>query len=471
MDIIKNIYKFKLLSDSFYFKVVFMIWALIHTFSFGSYFTGYFSPIIILWGILLLFRNFVLEEKSIKKSYMFIMLAFLVGYFITIIYNRQLNLLGNTKTLIWTTIIFFVIFLNEVRSDNKKLYRDIEKVSFILAIVIFVVSLISVVMFSFDISYSVNRSDGTAIPQGFYAARLWGFYVDPNQACTTGVISLVASVILLINSKKYKIWINIFNVVNIIIQYIFIILTGSRGGEISLVFVLIGLIYLLVDYLLRNKVRGSVGRKAIALFVGILIAVSIVITFDSSRKLLANIPRLTIKTQEIITNKTGVEIGKNEGNVTVERPDTGTGVDLSNGRLTLWKDGFKLIKYSPVFGFGDRNIFIKAAELTPGSSLEVQYVHNGFIHMLLSGGIVSLIIMMILLFLIMINIIKNIFARNKYSSKYYIYSVMSLMVGALLITAIFLTEIFFQNSFIAIVFWIYLGFIVAIDKNNLIDMN
>ena len=471
MNMIKNIYKFRLLSDSFYFKVVFMIWALIHSFSFGSYVTGYISPIMILWGALLLFRNFVLEKKSVKKSYVYIMLAFLASYVVTIIYNRQLNLVGNTKTLIWSAIMLFVIFLNEVKSDNKKLYKDIEKISFILAILIFIISLISIGMFCFDVSYWINRSDGTAIPQGFYAARLWGFYVDPNQACTTGIISLVASVILLVNKKKYKIGVTIFNIVNIVIQYIFIILTGSRGGEISLVFVLIGFIYLLVDYLLKDKVRGDLGRKVISMVLGFIIAISLVFTFDGTRSLLANIPRLTVRTQQIISDTTGVEIGKNEGNITVERPDIGGDADLSNGRLTLWTDGFRLIKYSPIFGFGDRNIFIKAGELTPGSSLETQYVHNGFIHMLLSGGIVAVAIMMLLLILIMIDIIKVVFGISKYNTKYYIYSIMSLMVGALLITAMFLTEIFYQNSFIATIFWIYLGFIVAIDKNELVEVN
>ena len=64
MDIINKIYRFRLLSDSIYFKIVFMVWALIHTLSFGPRITGYFSPIILLWGALLLFRNFILKNKE-----------------------------------------------------------------------------------------------------------------------------------------------------------------------------------------------------------------------------------------------------------------------------------------------------------------------------------------------------------------------------------------------------------------------
>ena len=199
---------------------------------------------------------------------------------------------------------------------------------------------------------------------------------------------------------------------------------------------------------------------------GLIISVTIVFSFENSRKLLANIPRLTISTQEFISNTTGTDVGFHSGNITVERPDVGGGIDSSNGRLTLWRDGFRLIKYSPIFGFGDRNIVSKAAEFTPGSSLEKQFVHNGFIHMLLSGGIVAVSIMMTLLVLIMINIVKIVFGNKRYNRGYYIYSIMSLLIGSLLITAVFLTEIFYQNSFMATVFWIYMGFVVALANDK-----
>ena len=43
---------------------------------------------------------------------------------------------------------------------------------------------------------------------------------------------------------------------------------------------------------------------------------------------------------------------------------------------------------------------------------------------------------------------------------------MSLLIGSLLITAVFLTEIFYQNSFMATVFWIYMGFMVALANDK-----
>ena len=99
VDIINNIYKSKLLNDSVYYKIVFMIWALVHTLSFGPRITGYLSPIILLWGVLILFRNLVLKKNILRKSYLYIIFAFLTSYVITIIINKSLNIIGNTKTL------------------------------------------------------------------------------------------------------------------------------------------------------------------------------------------------------------------------------------------------------------------------------------------------------------------------------------------------------------------------------------
>jgi len=127
MNIINNVYKSKLLSDSVYYKIVFMTWALVHTLSFGPRITGYFSPIILLWGLLILFKNLVLERKNIKKSYFCIIFAFLAAYVITIVVNSSLNIFGNTKTLIWSAIMLLVMFINEYSQDNKKVYNDIIK--------------------------------------------------------------------------------------------------------------------------------------------------------------------------------------------------------------------------------------------------------------------------------------------------------------------------------------------------------
>lgn len=463
MNKIKDIYNIGILRDSVYFKIFFLLWALVHNFSFGQRYTGYLSPIVLLWGGILLIRNIFNDKARISKILMYLIYAFLASYVITIIFNRNLNLVGNTKTLIWASIMTLVLFITEYSDKDKKVYRDINIISKVLVVIIFIISILAIVMFCLDISYFTERVDGKLIPQGYYAARLWGIYVDPNQASSVALIALILSVVLIVQRKVFN---KIFLTISIIIQYIFIILTGSRGGEIALIFVLIGLGYLLFDYILRNSFRNDAIRAIISLIIGIIITAGIVISFDGSRKLLSYIPKATVKTQQYIHQTTGIQSGEHLGNVTVERPDATS----SNGRLTLWKDGLRLSKFSPIFGFGDRNIPLKAAELTPGSSLEKQYVHNGFIHMLLSGGLMATIIMMIFIGIIAIKAIVIFFGKNRYKQNYYIFSIISLLIVSLLIASMFLTEIFYQNSFIATTYWVFLGYI-SILSNSLKQYN
>ena len=463
MNKIKDIYNIGILRDSVYFKIFFLLWALVHNFSFGQRYTGYLSPIVLLWGGILLIRNIFNDKARISKILMYLIYAFLASYVITIIFNRNLNLVGNTKTLIWASIMTLVLFITEYSDKDKKVYRDINIISKVLVVIIFIISITAIVMFCLDISYFTERVDGKLIPQGYYAARLWGIYVDPNQASSVALIALILSVVLIVQRKVFN---KIFLTISIIIQYIFIILTGSRGGEIALIFVLIGLGYLLFDYILRNSFRNDAIRAIISLIIGIIITAGIVISFDGSRKLLSYIPKATVKTQQYIHQTTGIQSGEHLGNVTVERPDATS----SNGRLTLWKDGLRLSKFSPIFGFGDRNIPLKAAELTPGSSLEKQYVHNGFIHMLLSGGLMATIIMMIFIGIIAIKAIVIFFGKNRYKQNYYIFSIISLLIVSLLIASMFLTEIFYQNSFIATTYWVFLGYI-SILSNSLKQYN
>lgn len=460
MNRINSVFKVGILRDSVYFKIFFLLWALVHNFTVGQRYTGYLSPIVLLWGMLLLIRNLFIERAKVPKGLMYLIYAFLASYVVTIIINAKLNLIGNTKTLIWAMLMTLVLFITEYSKDNQKVYRDVNIISKLLVIVLFIVSFISILMFCLDICFWIPKAGGKLVPQGYYAARLWGIFVDPNQGCAIATVALLLSLILLIQRKTLN---KIFLIISIFVQYIFIILTGSRGGEIALIFVLIGLGYLLFDYILRNNIKGNLIRGCISVLVGIIISVLVIISFDDTRKILSYVPKATVTTQQYISSTTGIESGEHNGNVTVVRPDAKT----SNGRIRLWTDGFRLTKFAPVFGFGDRNIAIKAAELTPGSSLETQVVHNGFIHMLLSGGLVATIIMLIFIGIIAVKALKIFFGAKNRNKDYYIYSILCLIVLCLLITTVFLTELFYQNSFVATAFWIFIGHICVLNEGEI----
>ena len=443
MNIINRILNLKIFRDSIYYKLVFILWTLLHSLTFGQYITGYFSLPIILWGGILVLKNVSEKRGYINKVTQFSMYAFLISYIITIFINRNSNLIGNTKTLIWQIIMMFVLFMSESWKNKDEIYSDILRISNTIIVATMILSLCSLIIFLFNIVYWVKRVDGAVIPIGYYYARLWGIYVDPNQAAVIAIVSILSSIIIIIN-KKYKSF--IFVIFNIIVQYLFMILTASRGGLIGFLFSVIVLGYLLSDYLLRNKITKDIFRSSISFIIAIIVSGLLILSEAPTRKILSIIPNSISN----LKNETDNE----NSTIDIERND----LSSSNGRIVLWKDGLRLSKYSPVFGFGDRNIPVKASELTPGSSLAKKTVHNGFIHMLLSGGIIALIIMCVIIISIAIKAIRIFFKGNRYNKDFYITNIISVIIGVLLVTSMFLTEIFYQNSFAATIFWICLGY-------------
>lgn len=452
MTLVNKFFKLKFLDDSVYFKITFILWTLVHSLSLGQYITSYASPIIILWGGLLVIKKIIIEKMRFSKLYYILIFSFLFSYVITIFINRNMNLVGNTKTLIWCAIMMIALFINDFSTNKENILNDICRISRAVIIGTLIISGISILLFLFNINFWVNRVDGTRIPQGYYAARLWGIYVDPNQSCNIAIISIALSLVLLLTKRALN---KVVLIINIIVQYELIVLSGSRGGEIGFIFFLTCLLYLFLEKKLQHKINVKNLRVILSFILSFILTIGLISTFKINRRYISYIPKMTYKSFESSSDER-VE------NITVERPDTTT----SNGRVELWTDALKLSKDIPIFGVGDRNIMLVAQEKLPGSSITHQYVHNGYLHMLLSGGIVGLTIMMIIVVSIIISIIRKIFCKKKNNDEYLIYGILSGMIGSMLLTTVFLTEVFYQNSFTATILWIFMGYIIYLNNNE-----
>ncbi|WP_300380117.1 O-antigen ligase family protein, partial [Clostridium sp.] len=379
MDIIKRVCKIKIIDDSVYFKSTFILWGLIHSLALGQYITSYASPVILLWGGLLVIKSLFIDKINFSKKYWILISGFLVSYLITIIINRDLNFIGNTKTLIWAIIMIVILFINDYNKNKEEILKDVSRIAKVIVLATLIISGISILQFLVNISFFVTRVDGRSIPQGYYAARLWGLYVDPNQECNVALISLALSTILLIRKRVLN---KVLLVLNIVVQYLLIVLSGSRGGSIGLGVLSIGILYLVVDRIFKDKINKIGVRTIISLVLSVMLAFTLIATQGVTKRVLVLIPEMNTNIRDNASS------GNKEHNdkITIDRPD----VETSNGRIQLWTDGLKLSRNFPAFGVGDRNIMIVAEKLMPGSSITKQYVHNGYIHMLLSGGIVGL---------------------------------------------------------------------------------
>lgn len=466
VDSIKKVFEMKLIKDSIYFKVVFCVWQLIHLIAAAQLYTGKVAPIIIVWGLLILIKNVFIDKNLGEKRYRYCLYLFLASYVLTIIINIKLNFIGNAKTFIWLLLLMFVIFITDKQKDINDVKNDIDTIAKVVTKTTFIMSIVSLLMFCFRMSFWIPRYDGSKIPQGYFAARLWGIFIDPNQACAVAIISILLSVIIIRRKAMSK----IFCITNIITQYCFLILTGSRGGEIAFLFSGICLVYIFFNKNNYYKFIKINPIRVIALVLtGIVLSGVVVLSFRQTRKILTVIPKTLYKIETSISGVTSEaedEDGEEEElNITTDRADVG-GENFSNGRIELWIDGMRLSKHSPILGFGDRNIKIKAAELTPGSTLEKKVVHNGFIHMIIAGGWVAFAIMLLFIIMVLSKSIKIFFANKVYDEEIFVFDLLEVIIGVLLIITMLLTEIFYMNSFAAVMFWLFMGYTVYFQKNS-----
>lgn len=461
MESIKKIFKFRLLDNTLYFKIIFTLWALLHSVSFGQHITPYFSIILIGWGGLLVIRTLFLKDFNYKNFYSIISMIFVVGYSITILLNRDSNFIGNTKSLIWMVILLVILFLGDKDKTSSDVIDDIKKICTAITIPSFIITGIGLLTFFFDINFRVIKGDGSGVPQGYYAARLWGIYADPNEACTVALIAIISSIVVmyLVRGKSRNITL-VFNGINILVQYLFVVLCASRGGAVGFIFLLIGCFYILLKTLLNKKISSSLVTTISSLLIAIILTTSIISMFEETRKTIAYVPRYILSLSTPKNPNGDGETEEELPDITTERPDNKD----SNGRMELWESGFKLSTESPIFGHGDRNVNVRAKVSMPESRLSRQHVHSSYLHLLISGGVVALLLMFVLIATVAWKAVVRILSCKKYDKTYYIYSLMSILCGTLLVTSVFLTELFFQNSFTTVVFWMALGYLVTLEN-------
>ncbi|HHX37914.1 MAG TPA: O-antigen ligase family protein, partial [Clostridiaceae bacterium] len=129
-------------------------------------------------------------------------------------------------------------------------------------------------------------------------------------------------------------------------------------------------------------------------------------------------------------------------------------ISSSRERLDLMQESILLWRNYPIFGVGDRNVQ-KAANLHMQNSLLVlgKVPHNGYIFVLLSGGISGTIILFTWLIWIFYKWLQAI--RNKaFDLRLWFHAIPVIICG---ISALFLQDIFLIMSPTALIFWLNLG--------------
>lgn len=350
------------------------------------------SKIIPIWGIILILYHYIYKEnyKNIKEC------KYIIIFFILSIISILLNfydfktLYKQASELVNLIIILFLFFCQPIKNKYENNYMNIV-FSFII-VVTFITTICSLYYFFKNEIVVLDSSWtwGAIYGYNFNENRLWGIYTDPNIGAVIAVISLFLSFYFIL--KKENCFYKIVLIINIIIQFLFIVLTMSRTAKYGLY---ISICMYLFMYIFKCK---SFNKKTTK-FIVCLFSISL-FYFTSIEIIYQNMPYFQSKNITIneLFNKNVILLNPNNivhngndiSNVTeIPNVEENSQQPLhrkeskDNGRFSAWRSAFKAFIHKPLFGTTRTAI----PNVYKNYNIPYAAIHNGYIEGLVSFGL------------------------------------------------------------------------------------
>ncbi len=366
----------------------------------------------------------------------------------------------NIKALISIAVSAFFLYPFMRVNGEEKTKKIVILAQKILVISWLVLALISI--FTFFIQYSnIFYIHGTRILLGCIENRLFGVFSDPNYASVVSILTIVFSIAIL-NYENQSNFIRRISVVNIVVQFFYIVLGASRTGEVCLLFVVFFSVFV---YSYRKKSYG----KLYFLFVRILVALTVCLVLhyaiEYTRIVFSYIPSLF----EPFIPKSGYvpKAGFIFHKVSMERPDVAQNSDISNLRFRIWLSALDIFKTSWLFGVSPRNALSYASDVLPNAFIVKRGydAHNFYVATLLYTGVSGSLFLGAFLLKSAFCIVKY-FVENKFLISDAFFN--SMVVSAICIAAsgMFLSEILFITTVGSFFFWLFLGSVTEMIKSG-----
>lgn len=440
------------------------------------YYLKYLSYAISIWGFIIIVFSLFHKSKWTFNLITILALLFILSFFISSIFTFRYGISENLKGLIWLSLELIILFLLNKGNINSN-YLKYFFICFIFISTLY--SILSILMAVIGYMHYPTSTLGDTAAGGMAHGRLYGLYSDPNYGAITSVLCIFSLLFILSKNKdKFKI---IISVLISIIQLIYIALSGSRSGLVALIIS----IFICMSINLKICKNKKLLTSILAALLTTAFCLGIYISTESIYEVVE--PQILKTMRGPITNPIHAytvqfadKVRDECGLVNPYIPNNGTGTtenseqnqyihgesisehvgllgrnenqDISNNRISIWKASLELFFQSPIIGLSNRNYSDFCIQNLPENYLsKVQWtsLHNTFIDVLVSQGILGLIIWCGILLIIFISIIKNI-RKNKTDARYII--LLGIFI-CLMIMCMFYSELIYVNTIGSVYFW------------------
>ncbi|BCZ48360.1 hypothetical protein psyc5s11_44270 [Clostridium gelidum] len=407
-EIIKNIYDF--VDNKLYFKLLYLFVSLTSV-TMLKYVPGIkiLNYLAFAWGIILILLM-ISENYKRRKIYKFdipLGLFMILTLAFNVIAYRSIH---NIEFWMINLILFVIIFTIDVFKCKNTMIKEMNIITYFYAIFMFIVSSISLIMKFFDIKIELG-----GFVFEFYGVN-GGVFENKNAIAIAAALAIVMCIYLYDISKSHRR--KMFLIANIILQGI--TMMGEHGRSAFLI--VAAVVYTFIFVYNKNKYF-----RIIFLLIPILMCGTFLTNEDNIR-------------------------------------------NFTSGRSSLWTSAAIVIKDHPLNGVGNSDLVeaIKGARETddlPG--LEVGGLHNIYVQIATVNGIISLLLFLTFIAMILIFIVQHL-DKLRRKEKFQMTTLTSLVVGILAVN-LFESTLIYIVSFISMIFWIYLGYLVSILDNKNID--
>lgn len=401
---------------------------------------------------------------------LYLLVAFCASYVLSSLATRQYGITENIKALIWMILQYFVLYTYNTHSDGQAERREFGLLAHIFMLYTFVAALVGFGMLMTNYNMLIEI-DGTTVIGGFLWGRLWGLYTDPNYGAVGAVIAILMSAYFFKNAKPLLKGLYLLNAV---CQLIYIALSDSRTGLVTLAVGLASFTYLSA---LRGRAVAEKPlwqRGLLCVVLAVSVAVLSVGAAKGTQKAVGALREWryeqlnpttptdpsTEPSQSTVSGADSTTTTTSKPDLSIGRPATDTNDDISNNRFKIWASAWETFLTKPLTGISSRNTTAYIQDVLPDTYLATTSfasMHNGLVDVLLSQGILGLGLIFAFAVLVLIPLFRGFFKHRGEAFRYH--TILLCVLLTLLCSMMFLSETFYINTAGAFWFWLILGYL------------
>lgn len=406
------------------------------------------------------------RRETFKMSFILPSIILIASIFIgTALNYSSPQLKMNIIELLYVITSLIVLLQVPENYTKEQCYKEIRIINFILIVLITITSVVSLIMYYSKITFEITYNNYT-YRMGVYNGRLVGLF--RNSIYPTAAIGTICGFVqLFVNREYYNLKScakNKLIVASIIINANVTLLQNSKGifiGLLCAVFFVLFFVFAKYEklYFIRKRplpiqitaavMGGGAGAAVVRLaaLIGkkINYCILFLISFFSDK--FSNNGEAYKKIGDNVKEYMERTVGEQYGMLT--------------GRPYIWMTGLKSFLKQPLFGYGPYTL---ADTIRPyeGSTEQISHFHNILIHTLVSGGVIGLTAFLVITVCSAVVLIKSLW-KNSSRKDYIAFVLMISMIVFMFVINMADTTILYMTKHSGFVFFIYLGYILALS--------